>query len=257
MPSPPAQEAIACPQWTASFTPRAAARAPARGEPRREHQFLLGGALLVEAFGRSADGELTHLHRLLVHARQVHVGQAGGAAVVVADDRDVLRGVHTRPHERFQQPGGAQVVAREHARGPAAAGQQLPRRPRPGLLRVVTGQDVDARIEAVAAHGPAVALAPLLRTGQGAPVDVGDRPVSVLDEVVRGQPRPVDVGGAHAVDAGRARVLADLHDRDPLRHLREVGGGLTGESDEDHGLAPQPEQFVDGLAAPRGSAASR
>lgn len=76
--------------------------AAAHGERGGEHPFAVGGALFVEAFGRGVDGGLGQCLRVLAHAGEIEVGQGRGAAVVVADDRDVARGVHAGAHERCE-----------------------------------------------------------------------------------------------------------------------------------------------------------
>lgn len=57
---------------------------------------------VVEAFDRRVDGGLGQCFRVLAHAGQIEVGRGGGAAVVVADDRDAARGVHAGAHERCE-----------------------------------------------------------------------------------------------------------------------------------------------------------
>jgi hypothetical protein len=75
------------------------------------------------------------------------------------------------------------------------------------VLGEPAGHDPDLVVEAVAAHGLAVAAA-MVGTGGAAPVDVRDAAVAETHEVVDGLVQSLVVGGADDVEvpvAGRAR----------------------------------------------------
>jgi hypothetical protein len=112
---------------------------------------------------------------------------------------------------------------------------------------VVAADDPDVALQAVAAHGRAVAAAAVGGDRPPAPVDMGDRTVAKPGQVVDGLPDAVGVGRADHVDAVGADPPPDHHHR----QLPAKGGQLGRRGDraqEDQGLAAEVDQGLDGPA---------
>jgi hypothetical protein len=126
------------------------------------------------------------------------------------------------------------------------------------LLGRAAGQDLAG--QAVAAHGGAVAAAPVGGAGHAAAVDVDDVAVAEGNQVVHGLAGSVVVGGPHDLHAGRGRRQppGDADDRQLRGELLQPRGwGLRAEQDQR--LAPVGEQRVGGalLVAAGGHRAER
>jgi hypothetical protein len=89
---------------------------------------------------------------------------------------------------------------------------------------VVAGDDPDVLVQPVAAHGRAVAAAPIRRDRPLAPVDEGDRAVPQPGEVVDGLADALGVRRPHHVHPVGGNPAPDHHHGQLPRERTEVGG---------------------------------
>ena len=141
---------------------------------------------------------------------------------------------------------GAAVVAGDDRGGKLITGKELPGSLGPGLLGVVTGEDLDAPGQPVAAHGGPVATPALVGAWHGAAVHVRDGPMAKPGQVVDGLPQAIGVGGSHAVHAGGPDTAVDVDDRYLLGDRRQLSWAGLG-ADHDDRLAAHSQQILHGL----------
>jgi len=113
--------------------------------------------------------------------------------VVEADDGDLAGDSDAGAEEHVEEPGGALVVEGQH--GSRAGMNGLQGTGGGGAVRLGRAAGQDLAGQAVAAHGGAVAAAPVGGAGGPAAVDVGDVAVAEGDQVVHGLAGSVVVGG--------------------------------------------------------------
>src|SRR5215211_1005641 len=214
----------------------------------------------VEPVDRAADGQGGHPLGVLGDGGEVDVGEAGQAAVVVADHADVAGHGEAGAVQHVEGAGGAAVVEHRDGGGSLPGGDVEEGAGGGGavVFGEPAGQDAGPGVEAVPAHRLTVAAAAVGGAGGAATVDVGDATVTDVDEVVNGLVESLVVGGADDVD-GAVADGAGHHD-----HGQAAGqGGQVGRgclrAEEDDRLAAVLQQAAHSLRliAGRGDGAER
>jgi len=161
-------------------------------------------------------------------------------AVVVADDRHLVRYRDAEVACGGHEPDGAVVVERGHRRWHTVGQQVLC-----GALAVVLGESSwdqpDLVPQTQVAHRGAVAAATLGRSGGPLPVHVDDRLVSEAGEVLHGQPGTGDVVAADHVHRPRAKSSGHHDDRHALGELLDRRPRQSG-AQQHHRFAAVVEQ---------------
>jgi hypothetical protein len=119
-----------------------------------DDQLPVGHGRPVEAVDRAGDGQGGHLLGVLGDGGEVDVGEAGQAAVVVADHADVVGHGEAGAVQHVEDAGGAAVV--EHGHGGRSPARGRVQEGAGGGGAVVLGgpamEDAGLGVEAVPAH---------------------------------------------------------------------------------------------------------
>jgi hypothetical protein len=146
---------------------------------------------------------------------QCHAGQAGDLAVVVADQRQLVRYTYSAGAGGGHQASRAVVVE-----GGDCGGWRVGKQVRGGLLTIVFGEsagdEASPGVQSQLAHGGAVAAAAFRGAGCALAVHMDDRPVPEPGEMLDGEAGAGNVVGADDVHGPGTQRPGHHDDREAL-----------------------------------------
>src|SRR6188472_196736 len=156
---------------------------------------------MVKPFHGRLDGRRRHHRGILSNGSEVHEGQTGDAAVVVADDGHVVWHLHTSTYQVVEHPQSALVVRGNDSSGQGPRGEDLLGCASACHLCVLASKHLRELTQVVSPHRVSVTASSLQCTRPAAAVDIGNAPVAQGYKVRDGLTQAAAVIASHHIDA--------------------------------------------------------